>query len=479
MKGNNKPEMPKPIDFNDLNSFSWNSFLIKVLIFCAIIISVVLYTDSKGYFNADQKNNHIRKKWSSFYDYTQQKQVDVVILGNSHVLTGIDPFVLSDATSSVCFMLGNSGTNIMDAWFQLGGVLKQTKPKLVVLETYCINNTNSPKDEEIIPYLQSFDAQSDFTHKIQCMPHLFQSDYWIGAWSTTIRNHSFLLTDTARIKFNIKNQDEIQSKKLNLGRFARFGFGLQDSTLAKYAKLGAPVKGNEYRISEFSKKYLRKIMDLCQKENIPVLFLTVPMYHKHVSNYAAWKQTLSQELKKYTKAKWLDLQAHYDSVLYTPEMFENTYAENQHLSNAGMTASAYKLAQYIFGNYPKLLPDRSQDKKWIDDFSTTDHFIYNQPVPVGMPGFLSIIKNKQIDKFCIKELAIIQIQKTNRLILKVNKKPNLPEKITVECKFTSMGKEMIAPLNMVKPKELFSPNYVVYIADLKPNIKIIDVLKIK
>ena len=120
---------------------------------------MVLYTDCKGYFNADQKNNHIRKKWASFYDYTQQKQVDVVILGNSHVLTGIDPFVLSDATSSVCFMLGNSGTNIMDAWFQLGGVLKQTKPKLVVLETYCINNTNRPKDDEIIPYIQSFDAQ--------------------------------------------------------------------------------------------------------------------------------------------------------------------------------------------------------------------------------------------------------------------------------------------------------------------------------
>ena len=153
-------------------------------------------------------------------------------------------------------------------------------------------------------------------------------------------------------------------------------------------------------------------MDLCQKENIPVLFLTVPMYHKHVSNYSAWKKTLNQELKKYTKAKWLDLQAPYDSVLFTPDMFENTYAENQHLSNAGMTASAYKLAQYIFGNYPKLLPDRSQDKKWIDDFSTTDYFIYNQYVPVGIPGFLSIIKNKQIDEFYIKELAIIQIQKS-------------------------------------------------------------------
>ena len=92
---------------------------------------------------------------------------------------------------------------------------------------------------------------------------------------------------------------------------------------------------------------------------------------------------------------------------------------------------------------------------------------------------MSIIKNKQIDEFYIKELAIIQIQKTNRLVLKVNKKANLPEKISVECKFTSMGKEMIAPLNMIKPKELFSPNYAVYIADLKPNIKIVDVLKIK
>jgi hypothetical protein len=160
--------------------FSWWKFSAKILLLFLIILSVVIFTDKKGYFTADQSNNHIRKKWAFFYDYTKTKEVDVIILGNSHVITGVDPFVLSDATSSTCFILGNSGTGIIDAWFQLGEALKHTQPKLVVLETYCIGNGKKPKGEAI-PYLQSFDAQKDVFYKLRCMPQLFYSDSWIEA----------------------------------------------------------------------------------------------------------------------------------------------------------------------------------------------------------------------------------------------------------------------------------------------------------
>jgi hypothetical protein len=120
--------------------FSWWKFSIQLFVLFAIVVSVVIFTDKQGYFTADQSNNHIKKKWAFFYDYSEAKDVDVIILGNSHVITGVDPFVLSSAISSTCFILGNSGTGIIDAWFQLGEALKHTRPKVVVLETYCINN---------------------------------------------------------------------------------------------------------------------------------------------------------------------------------------------------------------------------------------------------------------------------------------------------------------------------------------------------
>jgi len=457
--------------------FSWLKFSIKIFVLFFAVLSIVIFTDKKGYFTADQSNNHIRRKWASFYDYTKTKEVDVIILGNSHIITGVDPFVLSDATSSTCYILGNSGTGIIDAWFQLGKALKNNQPKLVILETYCINNLEKPKGEAI-PYLQSFDAQKDVFYKIQSMPQLFYSDNWIAAWSPSIRNHSFLLTDTARIKYNIKNPKEPKPTKLDLGRFARFGYGLQDSTLMKYDSIGAPVKGEEYQISDFTKRYLKKIMEMCEAREIPVLFITVPMYYKHVSGYDVWKSTLYEELKTYPKSKWFDLQMPYDTLIYTPDMFEDTYEKNQHLSNLGMMVTAYKLAEYINDNYPNLLPDRSKDSKWINDFKNTDHFAYNQNVTEGMTGFTSIIKDKQIGNFHVIELVLQENKESNRLILKIAKQDILPQKLTVQYNLTMQGSNFIAPLQMFSIKEIFPPRHKVYVADIKKEVKINEILNI-
>ena len=457
--------------------FSWSIFSIKILVLFFAVFLVVFFTDKKGYFTADQSNNHIRRKWASFYNYTKTKEIDVIILGNSHVITGVDPFVLSNATSSTCFILGNSGTGIIDAWFQLGEALKHTQPKLVILETYCINNGGKPEGEAI-PYLQSFDAQRDRCYKLQCMPQLFYSDSWVEAWSPSIRNHTFLLTDVTRIKYNIKNPKEPKSTKLDLGRFSRFGFGLQDSTLMKYDSIGAPVKGEEFQISDFTKKYLQKIMEICKDREIPVLFLTIPMYYKHVSNYAVWKETLNEELQKYPNSKWIDLQKDYDTIIYTPDKFENTYEQNQHLSNIGMVVTAYKLAEYINNNYPNLLPDRSKDEKWINDFKTTDYFAYNQDVVAGMKDFSSVMKDKQVGNYHIRELAMQENKESNRLILKIDKQENLPDTLTVQYNVTMQGNNFTAPLQMFSVRDIFPPRHKVYVVDVKKEAKVNDILQI-
>ena len=471
-----QPEVVKETK-NVQKPFSWWKFSIKIVALLIVILLVVIFTDKKGYFTADQSNNHIRRKWASFYDYTKTKDVDVIILGNSHVITGVDPFILSNATGSTCFILGNASTGIMDAWFHIGEALKHTQPKLVIVESYCINNAEKPKGN-IIPYLQSFDAKEGVCYKLQCMPQLFYSDSWVAAWSPSIRNHSFLLTDTARIKYNIKNPKEPKSKKLELGRFARFGYGLQDSTLLKYDSIGAPVNGENYQMSSFTQKYLQKFMEICETRNIQVLFLTIPMYYKHVSHYDVWKTTLHEELQKYPNAKWLDLQMDYDTLLYTPNMFEDTYEENQHLSNLGMIVTAYKIAEFINCHYPNLLPDRSKEAKWIDDFKTTDHFAYNQYIADGMSGFSSIIKDKQVGDFYIKELALQENTESNRLILKIEKQEKLPDRLTLRCNITMQENKFIAPIQMYNVKEIFPPKHKVYIFDVKKEVKINEILNI-
>lgn len=464
---------------DDNKVFSWKKFSIKVFALAAIVFAVVYFTDKKGYFIADQKNNHIRRKWASFYEFTAKKEVDVIILGNSHVITGVDPFVLSTATGSNCFILGNSGTNVLDAWFQLGEALKYTTPKLVILETYCINEQGKPNDDVITPYLQSFDAQKGLFYKLSCMPELFESDNWVAAWSTTIRNHSFLLRDWQRIKQNYKKPDKYKPTKLDLGRFARFNFGLQDSTLKKYETLGPPVDGNNYVLSDHSKKYLKKVMDLCAEKNIPVAFLTVPMYQKHVTNYDVWKNKLNEELSKYPNSKWLDLQQNYDVNLYTPDKFENTYSANQHLSNLGMSVTAFKVASFIESEFPNLLPNRTQDPVWIKDFMSNEYFPYIQEINQSIPNIKLIVKNKQIGNYLVKELAIQFNKETDRIILKLAPSLALPENLGAQLVLNVQGNNILAPVKFFKPSEVYSSKYATYFTDINKGFNLLDIVSIE
>ena len=459
-------------------SFSWSRFSFKLFALFVIVLLVVVYTDRKGYFISDQSNNHIARKWTSFYKFTKTKKVDVIILGNSHIVTGIDPFILSVATGSNCFILANSGTSVVDAYFHLEEALKYTAPKLVILETYCIGNTEKAKVESsVIPQIQSFEAHRNIPHKLQMMPKLLYSDCWVKAWSPTIRNHSFLLTNRDILKYNKENPNPPLPRRLDLGRFARFESGLEDSTIEKYNQLGAPVQGNDYEVSKHSQKYVKKIMSLCASKNIPVLLLTVPMYYRHIDNYEVWKTALGKVLEQYPSAQWLDLQLPYDSALFTEEAFENTYEANQHLSNYGMGIVAYKVANFLSENDYKL-PDRSKENSWIADFKNQPHYIFNQKAPPNSE-YLSILSDKSVGGFRVNEMLLQGGNEANRLIVKIDNTTPLPPSIEASFIIQHGGNTFPAPMRLYRFRDVFPPHHSVYAVDIRKDITVLDIAEIR
>ncbi|MDR2064399.1 MAG: hypothetical protein LBP85_01615 [Prevotellaceae bacterium] len=456
--------------------FNWIKFSVKILLLFVITVCAVKLTDNKNYFRADQTNNHIERKWKSFYNFTKTKNVDILLCGNSHIITGIDPFVLSCAMGCNCFILDSPGVSIPDTYFVLGEALEITKPKLVVIETYALNSNND-KDNGGMYQIMSFEAVQNFWHKLKMMPQLFNSNSWVKAWSPTVRNHSFLLTNRKQIGFNLKNPKlKNEPQRLDLGRFARFDKGLQPETLAKYDSLGAVVDGGRFEVSNRNKTYLKKIMNLCKEKKIPVLFLTIPMYYKHISDYEHWQKTLGEELKKYPQAQWIDWQMPYDTAFFTPEAFENTYSTNQHLSNFGMEIAAYRLAEALQKNYAGIFPDRSAEKVWLSDFYSQPHFIYNQPAPAIAANCEQIAKNVKINGLLIKEMLVQQYQDFNHLILKTEKYADSPPVLNAVLKLQFQNQTITAPVQMTKNSRVLPPQHDVYFATIKKDVKIVEIV---
>ena len=464
----------------DENPLSWKKLAFKVLLLLALVVSVVSYTDWKEYFTGDQTNNHTERKWRSFYRFAKvrQKNADIAVFGNSHASAGVEPYIVSMATGTYCFILNTPGSAALDAYLNLKEILaNNNKPKIVILETSCLDWSDIGREWSRI---QSFDAKKNSWRKWKSLPFIFPSDEWVKAWSPTIRNHSFLLTDTERIRFNIKNAGKEKNpdrSNFDLGRFSHGNNHLQDSLLMKYDVLGSPVKCADKVIHENQPKYLKKLYDLCMENDIELMLLTVPMYYKTFDDYSILKAQYAEIFREIPQAKWLDLQHPYDSVLYTPKAFNNEFSGTQHNSYYGMTISAYKISQFILENYGGILPNRQNENLWINDFKSQAHFVFNHDVIAGMNDCFSIEKDRNMGEFHIKELALQEMTDANRLILKIDKHPELSSEITVPLIIEHQNNTFVTTIEMQKVEDVFPPQHNVYFAFLRKDVKVLGFQK--
>lgn len=352
----------------------------KFLFLSMLVFGALLYIDSYGYFEPDDNNNHTIKKWNSFYEFTKRSNVDIVLIGNSHLYTGINPKNLSTALGLNAFILASPGTNTADSYYALKEALKRCTPSVVVMETYGINKFEPYKIKAglLSDQFKSFAARRDLAIKLLSTPYLFATKNYPYAWSYTLRNHDYLYNNKEQIERNIeKRKAKKEKKRLYLGRFVRFQTGIKDSILSLYDSLGAPVDGMEYEVNDQTEIYTNKIIQICEENDIALIFLTLPMYEKHIANYANWRDKLRPLLGNYADHNWIDMQ---DSVGYEGfdlESFENTYANNQHMTYSGSLLATYKLANFILEDKTITLPNRSQDASWRRTFYGVEGFYEN------------------------------------------------------------------------------------------------------
>lgn len=400
----------------------WWSLVTKLLILFIIALSAIIFTDKKGYFLTDQLNNHNEKRWNSFYKLTEKDTLDVIVIGTSHAYTGINPKNLSEALGCNCFVLSFSGTTIMDTYFCLQEALTQTKPKLVVIDGYGIGNETNHElvGGGLSSQCRSYYARKNIPLKLKSMPKLFTVENYGAAWSNTIRNHEILFRNQQEMKTNIElvkkeklNKDE---EKLYLGRFVRFTSGLEDSTLVKYDSLGPTVDGNKQYVCDEAALYARKIVEMCNDNGIATLFITIPMYYKHIKDYDAWKNHLRKAVPD--DVPWLDLQDNYDTVMYSPACFENTIKGNQHLTYYGSLVVTYQLANYINDSMDVKLPRRCDTEHWHNMFYGEEGYFMNYSPRENDTTYKIISKDKMFGDVHVIDFVV---DDDRNLLMKIDK----------------------------------------------------------
>ena len=398
---------------------------LKFMLLTAIIAGGIIYCESKGYFESDDRNNHTLKKWTSFYEFTERNNVDILLVGNSHLYTGINPKNLSTSLGVNAFILASPGTRIADSYYSLKEAIKKCTPAVVVVETYGIKAFNQYefKDGILSDQFKSFSARKHFLTKLTSTPFLFATKNYPYAWSNTLRNHDFLYKNRKQLQKNIdKKKKPEKKKKLYLGRYARFQKGLQDTTLKKYETLGAPIDGKEYETNEYTEHYVNGIIEICEENNVELIFLTLPVYEKHIVDYPVWKNKLALVLGKYAENNWIDFQDSSGYKGFTTRTFENTYKINQHMTGPGSLMATYKLADYLMERETLKLPNRKTDQDWRNLFYGEEGFFENNsPKPDDKKNII-LYTNENITpgQVSVSEILLLKKDTMNIIRAKIN-----------------------------------------------------------
>lgn len=326
---------------------SWKNLLFKFIILAAIGISAVIITDRKKLFPTDNYYKMLSyKRWVSFDRMTENGNVDILLLGNSHLYIGINPDLMK-ATGLQCFILADASINVKDNYYVLEEALEKCTPQLVILETFGLTHRSVEKGSNVLASIQCFDARESTWLKIKSMFSLFRPEDYLPAWSMTLRNHNRILESPDKIK-------EISEKFINVvennnnpyyGEYIRYATGMTDSVCSMFDSLGCPSDTIPWEVSEDGLKYLLKIVALCKRNNIKVMLLTVPMYYASVNNYNIAKNGKLKVLSN-QRIPWLDLQYPYDTA-FTPDCFEDTYDANLHMSYKGSILATERLIKFI------------------------------------------------------------------------------------------------------------------------------------
>lgn len=448
--------------------------IVKLLVIAVITITCVVYTDRKGYFLTDQRTPHHERRWESIYRLTPKDTIDVVVLGNSHVNTGINPKNLSCALGCTAFAMAPSGTNIADSYFCLKEILTRTHPRLVIVETYLMNGTDKHNSSKggVADQFRSFYPRRNIPIKLASMPVLFEVDNYLPAWSSTLRNHEMILRHPEEIK---ENQKILKSKRrhpdtsLYLGRFVRFTSGITDSIMTLYEAQGAPVDGATEHVGEQDIAYARKIVDLCEKNDIEVFFFTLPMYYRHVQNYDAWREEQARAIIP-TGKPWLNLQEPYDPVLFNRECFEPTYAKNQHMTYYGSLIATYQLAHYIKDTLHIRLPERYKEERWNRLFYGQEGYFENYRPALADKNFTVFYRDTVVNSLRINDLTL---STDNTLMLKIPASEPAPPAIPLDVSVEFNGREESGRI-MLSPGGFSLRNHI-YTCRINPDVHIKNV----
>lgn len=369
--------------------------LIRAVCFCLLFALLFVFLSGAFIPRTGTAEDGMESRISKAYRGEPRNSVDAVFIGNSDIYRAISPVDLYHATGITSAIAGKPNKQLEEVPADIRDILRYQKPKTIVLETDCMFSGTNPGFKKGISPLEAEAAKVDAattnssdkktgsqataakhpakkstSEKTAAQQNIF------GKCKALLEEGDSALLAALNYKFPlVKYHDNWKSLKLSSflqpsGKYRFANKGMAYANTVKPYAFGSQYMqlsgGKNAMLSEEKLNQFQKIYELCEKNGVQLVLLTVPSAN-------TWNKGKSDTVKQL--ADKYDL-TYYDYNTQLPQGFDWTTGSKDggnHLNYAGAATVTKDLAAKLTGNLAMKPSNLTRDQKhqWKKDY---DHF---------------------------------------------------------------------------------------------------------
>lgn len=288
------------------------------------------------------------KHSANVYSYYNEKNIDVLFIGNSRITYSISPMYIWDKYSVISYNRGGDGQYFKNTFYLTKEFIKRNNPKLVIIDISFFEamfkwTPALPQIQNMKFSLLKFQAYLDIYNKekINYLDTYTNIENYHTRWKTINKNDfyqelSFKGYNIVQSLYNIRSQNKNITKDPHI----------QWNTLQE-----EPIT------------YLKKIVEYANLNNVKILFIKMPfsLSKEHISLDEQFEQ-----LCKNQNWDFINYNLMYDEIKLD---FNRDFRDWSHLNVYGARKVMDHLIPYIIENYN--IPIRKDDPKyasWNEDY---------------------------------------------------------------------------------------------------------------
>lgn len=265
------------------NSFI-SSFKKKVQALFLILVFITFFLAGNKLLNYLywEEDEWCRILWHNYYEQTEN--IDYLYLGSSHVYFDLNPEILDKSNEKNNFNMATPAQRLIESFYLLKEIDRHNEIEKVYLEMYY-----DPSTGALGNYHEKISVQNGWRcmdymrcsyHKAEILMSINPMQYYMEAFFPFIRYRQHL-TDDSWVKEQVQHKESEDYKKyiyddgVKVYKDKGYSYDLRELTNSLLIRGRGP---EEMNLTEDAEKYLRRIIEYCQENNISITLFVSPIY---------------------------------------------------------------------------------------------------------------------------------------------------------------------------------------------------------